>query len=96
MLEIAALSVSYGRHRAFENVSMLLNAGEIVTILGANGAGKSTLRDPVKRPARVQKQPRHDVPPTLRTAAAAGSEAIDRPRYRHAGHHRGCEASIGA
>ena len=43
MLEIRNLSVSYGRHRAVENVSAVVSMGEIVVMLGANGAGKSTL-----------------------------------------------------
>ena len=43
MLEIRNLSVSYGRHRAVENVSAFVSMGEIVVMLGANGAGKSTL-----------------------------------------------------
>ena len=42
MLEARNLSVFYGRHRAVENVSMTVSAGEIVVMLGANGAGKST------------------------------------------------------
>lgn len=43
MLEIRNLSISYGRHRAVENVSAVVSMGEIVVMLGANGAGKSTL-----------------------------------------------------
>jgi branched-chain amino acid transport system ATP-binding protein len=42
MLETRNLSVSYGRHRAVEGVSITVNKGEIVVMLGANGAGKST------------------------------------------------------
>jgi branched-chain amino acid transport system ATP-binding protein len=42
MLEVNNLSVSYGRHRAVENVSIKVAKGEIVVMLGANGAGKST------------------------------------------------------
>ena len=43
MLEVKGLSVSYGQHRALEDVSIRVAPGEIVVILGANGAGKSTL-----------------------------------------------------
>ena len=43
MLEVDHLSVSYGAHRALEDVSIRVAAGEICVILGANGAGKSTL-----------------------------------------------------
>ncbi len=43
MLECRSLSVSYGPHRALDGVSINIEPGEIVVILGANGAGKSTL-----------------------------------------------------
>jgi len=43
MLECRDLSVFYGFHQALDGVSININPGEIVTILGANGAGKSTL-----------------------------------------------------
>jgi branched-chain amino acid transport system ATP-binding protein len=41
-LEIRALSVSYGGRRALCDVSLTVEPGEIVTLLGANGSGKST------------------------------------------------------
>ena len=43
MLNVKDLHVSYGGIKALKGVSMDVNQGEIVTIIGANGAGKSTL-----------------------------------------------------
>ncbi len=43
MLDVRNLCVSYGQHRALEDVSIHVDPGKIVVILGANGAGKSTL-----------------------------------------------------
>lgn len=42
MLTLDTVQVSYGAIRALQNVSLQINAGEIVTLIGANGAGKST------------------------------------------------------
>jgi branched-chain amino acid transport system ATP-binding protein len=43
LLEVKNLDVRYGRNHAVRSVSLSLNQGEIVTVLGANGAGKSSL-----------------------------------------------------
>lgn len=43
MLEVKDLSVYYGEARAIEDVSIRMEQGEVVAVLGANGAGKSTL-----------------------------------------------------
>ncbi|MGQ9524828.1 MAG: ABC transporter ATP-binding protein [Armatimonadota bacterium] len=43
MLRVENLEVRYGAIRALRGVSMHVDEGEIVTLIGANGAGKSTL-----------------------------------------------------
>jgi len=43
MLEIKGLSAWYGMHKALDGVSLHVDKGEVVSVLGANGAGKSTL-----------------------------------------------------
>lgn len=42
MLTLSSLSCRYGAVRALTDVSLHVDAGEIVTLIGANGAGKST------------------------------------------------------
>ncbi len=43
MLEVQNISTLYGRIRALKEVSLAVNTGEIVSLIGANGAGKTTL-----------------------------------------------------
>ena len=43
MLKIRNLQAGYGKLRVLKNISMHVEEGEIVTIIGANGAGKTTL-----------------------------------------------------
>jgi len=43
MLELDAIDAGYGGFQALFGVSMRVNAGEAVAVIGANGAGKTTL-----------------------------------------------------
>jgi branched-chain amino acid transport system ATP-binding protein len=42
MLKIENLEVAYGNIKAIKGISLEINQGEIVTLIGSNGAGKST------------------------------------------------------
>lgn len=42
MLKLDSISTYYGNIQALKEVSLEINEGEIVTLIGANGAGKST------------------------------------------------------
>lgn len=43
MLKVNDIDVYYGNIQALKGISLEVNEGEIVTLIGANGAGKSTL-----------------------------------------------------
>jgi branched-chain amino acid transport system ATP-binding protein len=49
MLEINDLSVNYGGIKALQQVSLRVETGEIVTLIGANGAGKTTTLKTISR-----------------------------------------------
>ncbi len=42
LLEVDGIDASYGRIRALQGVSLRVEEGEIVTLIGGNGAGKTT------------------------------------------------------
>jgi branched-chain amino acid transport system ATP-binding protein len=42
LLEVSDLRVAYGKIEAIRGISFTVDAGEVVTLIGANGAGKTT------------------------------------------------------
>ena len=53
LLELDRLCVSYGAVKAVRDVSLHVERGEVVTLIGANGAGKSTILRAVSGLARI-------------------------------------------
>src|SRR5947207_9219809 len=43
LLEVTALDAYYGDFQALFGISLTIEAGQVVAVIGANGAGKSTL-----------------------------------------------------
>ncbi len=54
LLEVRNLSVFYGRVPAVNDVSLDVEEGSVVTVLGANGAGKTSLLNAIVGVARAQ------------------------------------------
>jgi branched-chain amino acid transport system ATP-binding protein len=70
MLEVSDLHVYYGAIHALKGIALSVDAGEIVTLIGANGAGKSTtlrtlsgLLRPRQGSATFEGVPLHRLPP---------------------------------
>jgi len=70
ILEVKDVHTYYGAIQALHGVSLHVDEGEIVTLIGANGAGKSTLLNTIcglLRPRQgtiyLEGQPIHELPP---------------------------------
>ena len=86
LLEVDSLHVYYGQIHALKGISLQVDQGEIVTLIGANGAGKSTtlktisgLLHPRKGSIRLEGQPIDHLPP--HRVAALGVAHV--PEGRH-------------
>ncbi|MGQ9872027.1 ABC transporter ATP-binding protein [Leptodesmis sp.] len=54
LLEIIGLSVNYGGIQALQDIDLVINPGEVVTLIGANGAGKTTTLRAISRVLNVR------------------------------------------
>jgi len=86
LLEVNNLHVYYGRIHAIKGISLQVDKGEIVTLIGANGAGKSTtlktisgLLHPREGGVKLEGQPIDKIPP--HEIAAMGIAHV--PEGRH-------------
>ena len=55
LLEVNDVTVHYEKVEAISGVSLAVEEGEIVTLIGNNGAGKTTLLKTINRILSVQK-----------------------------------------
>jgi branched-chain amino acid transport system ATP-binding protein len=90
MLTVEHLAVFYGDVQALWDVSLQINAGEIVTLIGSNGAGKSTTLNTVSgllrpRQGRITFQERelHREPPQRIVEAGVVQIAEGRELFPH-------------
>ena len=91
LLELIEIDVYYGRVRALSGVSLTVNEGEIVALIGSNGAGKTTtlrtisgLNRPARGEVRLRGEPIHHM----------GAEKIARLGVAHAPEGRRLFASM--
>lgn len=66
LVSLSSASVAYGRnsvdHTVFDDVSLVLNAGEIVGVFGGNGTGKTTLLNALLGTKRIYSGSRSQAP----------------------------------
>lgn len=60
LLELKNVSVYYKKHIAVRNLSLSVNKGDFVTILGSNGAGKSSTLNAISGIIKVRKKSKEE------------------------------------
>jgi len=84
LLEVAGLSVSYGKVEALHGIDLAVPAGTIVTVIGPNGAGKTTLLSaimgllPARGEIRLEGRPQRRV--DIERMVAAGLNLVPEKR----------------
>jgi branched-chain amino acid transport system ATP-binding protein len=90
LLELKDVSARYGQVAALHNVSLTVDEGEIVALLGANGAGKTTTLRAVSGTVRRD----GDVVFAGKRLGRAGPEAVARAGIAHVPEGRGIFAEL--
>ena len=85
MLEVNDLHVSYSKVRAVHGVSLEVEEGEIVALIGANGAGKSSTMHAVCGIERPPPGRFASWDNTSRACRRTGSCGVESCRYRRDG-----------
>src|SRR5213078_3337801 len=85
LLELTGVEASYGPVRALHGISLAVDEGEVVAVLGANGAGKSTTLRAVSGLVRRRGEIRFDGKALTRVRA----ESIARAGIAHVPEGRG-------
>ena len=91
LLEVEDLDVHYGGIHALKGVSLTVEAGEVVTLIGANGAGKTTTLRAISglvKPIRAAAITFDGRPITRAAARTRSSRAASRTRPRAAASSR--------
>jgi branched-chain amino acid transport system ATP-binding protein len=70
-LEVANLSVAYGKVEALHHASLKVPAGSIVTVIGPNGAGKTTMLNAVMGLLPARGEVRYEGTPISKTEVEA-------------------------
>jgi branched-chain amino acid transport system ATP-binding protein len=90
LLELKDVSARYGQVAALHNVSLTVDEGEIVALLGANGAGKTTTLRAVSGTVRRD----GDVVFSGKRLGGSGPEAVARAGIAHVPEGRGIFAEL--
>ena len=54
MLELKSIWITYGKNVAVRDLTLTLNRGDFITVLGANGAGKSSTLNAISGVVEIQ------------------------------------------